>query len=144
MTSIGFTGTREGLTDAQWHALYDAIGWGADAVTFHHGDCVGADGAFDVMARGRGDRIVHPPEDDRLRYGATGGGRHELELREPKPYLDRNRDIVDESDLLIACPKETTEQVKGGTWYTVRYARSVGKPITIIWPDGTTTNEPSP
>jgi len=133
VTHIGFTGTRDGLT---WHqqSTLDEILQLRGSV-FHHGDCVGADSdAHDVAWRYDKRIVIHPPSDDRLRaHRLTDHG----EYREPKPYLDRNRDIVDESDLLIACPRETSEQAKGGTWYTVRYARNQGKPVTIVWPDGT-------
>jgi hypothetical protein len=58
----------------------------------------------------------------------------------PKPYLERNRDIVDSTELLIACPKDMTES-SGGTWATVRYARKQKKPIVVVWPDGSVTEE---
>jgi len=34
-------------------------------------------------------------------------------------------------------PKGKVEEWRGsGTWATIRYARKVGKPVTIIYPDG--------
>jgi hypothetical protein len=47
-------------------------------------------------------------------------------------------DIVVESELLIATPKEVKEQLRSGTWATVRRARKVGIPIILITPDGGT------
>jgi hypothetical protein len=55
----------------------------------------------------------------------------------------RNHDIVDETELLIACPGELAEAVRSGTWATVRYARKLGRPIVIFWPDGSVTGEPA-
>ena len=46
----------------------------------------------------------------------------------------------DETDMLVACPKGP-EEVRSGTWSTVRFARKRGKRIVIIMPDGTVTEE---
>lgn len=62
------------------------------------------------------------------------------EKREPLPYLARNCVIVDEADILLACPKGPEEQ-RSGTWATVRYARKQNKRIVIVYPDGTITTE---
>lgn len=59
------------------------------------------------------------------------------EIRGVKEYLDRNHDIVDEVDMLIATPKEYDEQLRSGTWATVRYAEKKDKTIIFIYPDGT-------
>jgi predicted Rossmann fold nucleotide-binding protein DprA/Smf involved in DNA uptake len=62
------------------------------------------------------------------------------EVRPQRPYLDRNRDIVAASDVLIACPKGP-EQRRSGTWSTVRYARQARLPILIVWPDGEVSDD---
>ncbi len=59
----------------------------------------------------------------------------------PKTYFARNRDIVDAADLLIATPFNNFEEDRGGTWYTVNYARKRKKPIVIVWPTGKATIE---
>ena len=41
MNSIGFTGTRQGMTAEQKSALRNLLDGGAG--DFHHGDCIGAD-----------------------------------------------------------------------------------------------------
>lgn len=107
-----------------------------------HGDCVGADEQFHRAARLLGfddDSIwVHPPEDDRLRAncGAPPG-----RIFRPRPYEVRNMEIVDLCARLVAAPAEAREQPRGGTWFTVRYARSIGRPIKIILPSGKVRNE---
>jgi cytosine/uracil/thiamine/allantoin permease len=63
---------------------------------------------------------------------------------EPGPYLWRNHQIVDATAALLACPFEFEEQLRSGTWATVRYARTLGRPIRFFWPDGTTTAERAP
>ena len=58
-------------------------------------------------------------------------------MHEPRQYHERNRNIVDATDILVATPKENKGDIyRGGTWYTINYAVSKGKPVYIIWPDG--------
>jgi hypothetical protein len=131
---IGFTGTREGLTQAQHRSLVQELSKIGVPFIAHHGDCVGADEAFhnEVLELGM-PIVIHPPVIKTLRvysFCAT-------DIRPEKPYLARNRDIVNETDRLIACPQRQPLPEKGGTAYTVRYAQQKGKPVYIIWPDGT-------
>jgi hypothetical protein len=58
------------------------------------------------------------------------------EFREPKDYIARDKDIVDESDILFATPLQDTEILRSGTWTTVRYARKKNKRIYIIKRNG--------
>lgn len=129
---VGFTGTREGLAVQQREALRDAlVGCGKGAL--HHGDCVGADAEAHAIARRLGFWIVrHPPINDRLRAFCDYD-----EDRQPEEYLARNYVIVQESERLIACPKEFEEQERGGTWRTVRNARDNGVLVIVVYPDGT-------
>lgn len=131
---IGFTGTRRGLAELQAHTLRrtlrDARMW--NATDFHHGDCVGADFEATEIAAGLGYYIVsHPP----LKGGSRAWGFAHLELP-AKDYLDRDRDIVDATDVLVACPRTAHEERRSGTWYTIRYARQLGRAVMIIRPDG--------
>lgn len=103
----------------------------------HHGDCIGADAQCHEMALRVA--VIHPPSDPKKRAFCTPCTPGQM--REPKPYLERNRDIVDESELLIACPRQQREVIRSGTWATVRYARSQGKRVWTLYPDGTTQNE---
>jgi hypothetical protein len=141
---VGFTGTREGMADEQRRAF---IRWAANAgvTEFHEGCCIGADDdAFDVMTSAddigftRPRIVAHPPTNRAaVSHSAL---MFADEQRTPADYLTRNRNIVDAADLLTACPKGPEEQ-RSGTWATVRYARKVGKPVVIFWPDGTVTEE---
>lgn len=129
--TCGFTGTRRGMTEAQRETVRKLTATEFQIV--RHGDCVGADAEMHSIARSNGQWIVgHPPVDKRLRAFCVVD-----ELWQPKPYFERNRDIVDHSGWLVATSAETAEQPKGGTWWTVRYARQVGRPVSIVWPDGT-------
>lgn len=133
---VGFTGTRNGMTKAQSEAFARLI-VELNPEEFHHGDCVGADNeAANMVHTAMADKcriIRHPPNEDRLRAFNP----HYFADCDPKPYLERNWDIVNESDILIACPKEACWQPKGGTWHTVDYAMMPGKkPVRIIYPGG--------
>lgn len=138
---VGFTGTRNQMPLVQIKALdnimVEEILFGEDEeISAHSGDCLGADTTFYHQAVMRGFRTIgHIPEKDDLRAFCEYD-----EERKSKSYFARNRDIVDESDVLLACPK-TMKEESGGTWYTINYARKQEKPITIIWPDGTVTKE---
>jgi hypothetical protein len=134
---IGFTGTQSGMTEAQQATVHRLLlDLGAGAV--HHGDCIGADDEADTIARELGIVIhLHPPTDRTKRAFNV----IDVDLYPEKPYLERNRDIIDACEALIAAPKETTETLRSGTWSTVRYARKQGKPVHICWPDGSVSEE---
>lgn len=133
MKKIGFTGTREELTEPQLAALgavFTAEQTG-EVTEVHHGDCVGADAAFHDLATRSGARTVgHPCDIKGLRANCVCD-----EVLPVKKPLDRNRDIVDAVEVLIACP-EGPERQRSGTWSTIRFALRVGKPVVIVWPDG--------
>ncbi len=134
MTSYGFTGTRRGMTDQQKAAL-EQLFKGCDIyhTHFHHGGCRGADVEAHLVAAFRAYRHVHPGDD--LGQWANRGDYEEL--RSPKPFLVRNRIIVDVCDVLIAAPETLKEKLRSGTWSTIRYARKIGKPVIILDPGGT-------
>lgn len=136
---FGFTGTRAGMTREQRSAfglLMDHHG-GEGFMhqyrpEFHHGDCIGSDFEAHNIAHMFEWRIVlHPPSNSSQRAFCSAD-----EEREPKPYLDRNKDIVNETAVLIATPGEMEEQLRSGTWSTIRYARKKGKRIIVLYPDG--------
>lgn len=88
------------------------------AAILHHGDAIGADAEAHDIAIGLGCAIVvHPPAVETQRAFKAAA-----EIRAAKPYLVRNKDIVRETALLIAAPAEPVEQLRSGTWSTVRYA----------------------
>ena len=128
---IGVTGTREGANDAQLRrigAYMMSLGSGHE---LHHGDCKGVDVEVAAIARYLGWRIVcHPPKSNE-QQGYYGGD----EVREPRGYLQRDRQIVDETELLIVVPLQDEWQNKGGTWYTHDYAVKKGKPVKIFYPN---------
>lgn len=140
MTHIGFTGTQAGATTAQQQSLIRLL-MELRVTDLHHGDCVGADDQADQIARELDiRRHIHPPTNNTRRAHCMV--REGLDVIYPSlPYLERNRAIVGASEAMIATPKETAEALRSGTWATVRYSRKQGKPLFIVWPDGTVSEE---
>ena len=151
MTNIGFTGSREGMTKAQYEALsalLNAFITEQAAITpddvpqFHHGDCVGADALSGDAAHDAGYAIhIHPPSIGTLR--AYCANRYPATVRDAFPYLVRNKNIVDSTDILMAAPN-APETTRSGTWSTVRYARKKSKEIWIVYPNGKVEKENVP
>lgn len=140
--AFGFTGTQQTLPVAQAEALGGVLG-GLEHdgyIWMHNGDCIGADAFAAKLWRELGGHIwLHPPgiSTKRAFFLLNMSDRSE----NPKPYRERNQDIVDSGELLVACPKEMWEELRSGTWMTVRMARKKGLPIIFVWPDGTVTKE---
>lgn len=137
--NTGFTGTVHPLTEDQLRglrkALRSVLGKGD---TFRHGDCVGADEAAERIAHQIGARVVvHPGENERWQ-ASFHRGRIEGHVYLPsKPNLERNRDIVNGSEVMVAVPHiKLHRQCRHGECATVRYALSQGKDVTVVHPDG--------
>lgn len=142
--TIGISGTRDGMTKLQRMVFALAV-YEAKVITppeWHHGKCVGVDGEAHAIIRQyqpNAKIVLHPPIKPELEADVEGN-----EIRERKPYLTRNRDIVNETDAMFIIPKEFERQSSGGTWYTYDYALQAGKPVMVIWPDGTISKNGEP
>lgn len=131
---IGFTGTRNGMTSIQRQRVKHELQV-LKPTELHHGDCVGADAQAHALACELDIPVViHPPLQTRFRAHCSGG-----RVLARRGYLERDRSIVQMCDRLIATPKESEEQTRGGTWYTVHYAIRTNTPVVVFWPDGTET-----
>lgn len=129
---VGFTGTREGMTPRQRASFEYWLGQ-RPAGVLHHGRCKGADEQANNLALARGwVTVAHP--------GHLYRWISECECTTVLPAratLVRNMDIVNQTDELVATPKQFEMLRKGsGTWYTILFAKKKGKPVTIIYPDG--------
>lgn len=146
---IGFTGTRNGMSRAQKEQLMFVLTYlvplsldinEEDQTEFHHGGAEGADTEADGLANLRGFAIViHPCPGvvtDAGGLGSNGNGRfkgHNVLRWEPVlPPLVRDKNIAKICDVLIAAPKSDKEEIRSGTWATVRYAREALKPVIIL------------
>lgn len=138
---IGFTGTREGMTAMQKLAVMRILDIShAEAPAMPcamHGDCIGADAEYDAICKMRGLPVkIRPANIESMRARCDS----EV-IASPRPPLTRNRDIVADSDVMIACPGAPVEVLRSGTWSTVRAARSAKKKLFIVRPDGSITTE---
>ncbi len=129
---LGFTGTRLGMTSDQRRvclALLDEL----CPIELHHGDAKGADSEIHEIAADRHIHVaIHPPKKAADRAYCAGD-----ETRDEAAYMVRNRAIVDETDVLMATPSAgMSNAFNSGTWRTIRYAKSVGKPTFIVMPNG--------
>ena len=138
---IGFTGTRNGMTAHQLAGVQDVLRCLCPSEV-HHGDCIGSDVQFHSSAQHTALNlgyqvkvVVHPPSNSTHRANTTGDDAYA-----PKPYLERNKDIVKTTQILVATPAGPETQ-RSGTWSTIRYARKMNRPIIILWPDGNRTTE---
>lgn len=137
---VGFTGTQHGITSAQLKALAFLVAT-IQPPRVHHGLCIGGDATFHQVVRltklasGNSPRICGHPPINKSKVADFDYADFD-ELMEPDEYLPRNDAIVGHSGVLIATPKGFEEEVRSGTWYTIRRARSAGLTIFIIFPDG--------
>ena len=117
------------MTNAQSKGVGAAL---AGAIWVHHGDCIGSDKQANDIAHCRGLKVVvHPPTNPSNRAFCNGHIIHP-----PKDYIRRNHDIVDATERLVAAPATMSEELRSGTWATVRYARRTGKPVSLVFPNG--------
>lgn len=136
---VGFTGTsRRELTPQQEVGVTNVLSCYADnwIHALHHGDCVGADAHVHRIGRRFEMWLeLHPTFGARRAYCASERD-FGVTIHEPLPPIVRNHVIVDRCELLVAAPFDEKEELRSGTWATVRYARRVGKPIVIVHADG--------
>lgn len=138
--TVGVTGTRytEKITPGQARRLgvllrkvYDLYYLDGE-VWLAHGDCKGWDELCHNVAKEIGYKIrIHPPSNDKHRAYCIGDF-----CERPQLYSIRNHDIVRVSDYMIGGPKSNAEQIRSGTWATIRYTRKQKVPYTVIYPNG--------
>ena len=134
---IGFTGTQVGMNNSQKDTFLSIVKYFIKhnkISNYHHGDCVGADkDSHEIISNLVGINIwIHPPIIETKR--AFCKPYHHM--HEQKDYIARNHDIVNSSCLMIATPKEKEEQLRSGTWATIRYATKKKIPVIIIHKNG--------
>ncbi len=138
MSTIGFTGTRVGMTHLQKVTVRTILNTiPPNGVV--HGDCVGADAEFhDIIESLNETRAVsiHITLRPSTLHDTRAHCLADYEYYAEKPLI-RNKYIVSDSDILIAAPKEFHEIQRSGTWATIRHARKCDKKIFIVYPDGT-------
>jgi hypothetical protein len=132
--TIGFTGSRKGMNDYQQETVKQRLEHWREQhgiLVFRHGDSKKADAQAHDLAFTLGFKTAaHPSTLDKHRAFCLADLIHE-----PREPLLRNQDIVSGCCELIAAPCTKYEIQRSGTWSTIRYARRVGRPIYIVYPD---------
>lgn len=134
-TRIGFTGNRHGLTEEQKIEIIKILDQ-YNNIIVSHGDCIGSDTDFHNLCieykklntEKNFEIHIYPPECNMLRAFNLGDV-----IYKTKPYLERNKDIVINSKILIGCPIDKhCEEIRSGTWSTIRLARKLKKQIYLL------------
>jgi hypothetical protein len=130
---LGMTGNRYGLTDDAKQTLSAFLDSNKISES-HHGDCIGADADFHkACSLLKIKTIIHPPDNNKNRAFCQGDI-----ILPTKKYIERDHDIVNETDMMVAFPPTNNEILRSGTWTTIRYAIKKNKKMLIVFPDGTT------
>lgn len=130
---VGFTGSRHGMTYKQKQEFSAFLEYNRSKITqLHMGHAQGADTDASILVRKLLPKVKivsHPPKDTRLESD------FEADIVLPrKDYLVRNQDIVDICDILVATPETSEEQLRSGTWATIRRAKKANKQVLILNP----------
>ena len=129
---IGFTGTQKGMTPTQASGVHGALlsFYLMGATHFHHGDCIGADAeAHDIANKIGYITVGHPPIDSLKRAYKLCSV-----FECAKPYLERNKNIVNACDVVIVVPRTKHQIRRSGTWSTYRYAKEQHKGTLLFLP----------
>lgn len=137
---LGFTGSQHGMSLRTKQSFITVISslaqenvFRSDVTAFRHGDCIGADvEASGIAAYWNYLVHAHPCFIEKKRAFSP----YNDIIHAPKHPLERNRDIVDLSAIMIATPYTMQEVIRSGTWTTIRYARKLERELCIIFPDG--------
>lgn len=132
--TVAFTGTRNGMSDAQKEKVKSLlIDLKPDKAL--HGMCIGADEDFHNICKELGIYIEGYPGKSATGDNVTYRSTCEPNItHEEDTHFSRNRKIVDMCNVLIACPFDKSQT--GGTWYTIKYADKQDKNLIIVYRDG--------
>jgi len=129
---IGFTGPRVGMTEMQAELVKNVLRYAFNTgpVIGQHGDCIGADAQFDQLC-------VEMDIDTMCRPCTIASQRAYTAARiiaPPEHPLSRNKKIVETSSLMVSTPSTEVDELRSGTWSTIRHAQRINAPIIIITP----------
>ena len=133
MRTFGFTGSQTiAFPSMQKHELVRWLQTNTKpGDKLLHGDCLGADEFVHHIALALNLRIVIYPANIPGKRARCHGA---SEVHAPNDPLARNDIIARECDELVAMPRVQQEELRSGTWATIRYALKYGKGVTIIGP----------
>jgi len=138
---IGITGSRYKRSITEFHnknlhviflGFHGLHNFGTANVSVHHGDCTGVDEyCHDLAIKYGMYTVAYPPKNKAYRAFTLNN-----EIKGEREYLERNKDIVNEVDLLLAVSATENATGRSGTWSTIRYANKINKPVYVILPSG--------
>ena len=137
---IGFTGTRQGMTDDQLDTLYAWFMFCKDQIDeAHFGLCRGSDAQFYHLLLAVKPSVVivgHPCNlvDQQVNLPCDY-------MRPTKDPLVRNHDMVDEVESMLATPATMRNVLRSGTYSCLRYAANKNRDLNIILPNGRMSSE---
>lgn len=140
---VGTTGTSRGPTPAQ-HDTFKELVARLPISRFVHGGCVGWDTLAHYAVRRAHPKIpieIFPSDLHGMQGTCVTIPMGNCEIHVEMPPLDRNRLMTQWIYGLIAVPRTDEEQIRSGTWATIRYAREIGLPIYIIRRNGSIIRE---
>lgn len=138
---LTFTGTQQGMTPEQKdRVLRLMIIRRIHIQEIHVGGCIGADQEFyEMLTENQLAITTIWPSNIQSKHGIAVE-HHRLHyphmVQPEQPPLDRNKEMVNLSTHLLATPKEYEEELRSGTWATIRAAWKQRLVTTIILPNG--------
>lgn len=139
-TTIAFSGSREGGTSTQVDNLEEYLSkYSYETFLAHHGMCKGFDCIFAKFIRKYSPNchiVGHPCTITACQVTDIVECPRDSTTEVLKP-LKRNAVMVDASGHLLACPPCMENPGRGGTWWTIEYAKKNKRNHTIFFPDGT-------
>lgn len=138
---IGFTGTRSGMSDRQKENLTKYLkiarnhscNYPSPDLISIDGGCVGADYEFHQISKSLGYTSICYPgysQKDPNNLSCRADLSNYDKIEKENTFFARNRKIVEDCDLLIGAPYDNSQN--GGTWYTIHYAKKIGKKFIIL------------
>ncbi len=121
---VGFTGTRNGMSRRQASSLQYML-----ALLRHADKTVERE---TVLHYGTHERVTLKADKEAAELARALGYETEPHYAMSGEELDRNLEIVGVVNVLIAAPGTDKEELRSGTWATVRYARKKGIPIVML------------
>ena len=137
---LSFSGTRDGMTYKQIETVKKLLSE-LEPTQVIHGDAIGADEQFHQLVETHRKIFnlsitikIYPSDRENQRAYCDGD-----QIMPQMSPLDRNTLIAKEGDKLLACPKEMNMALRSGTWTTIRRAKSYGKIVYVVLPNGAVT-----
>jgi hypothetical protein len=140
---VGTTGSREGPVSVEQAGAAEALlkqMWPFKEL--HHGACVGWDEWVVVLARElwgpytRGGVQIHAWPPTKRKLLSPVALRMSDVAHEAREYKARDRELVWHTQALVGGPKQWGEILHSGSWYTMRQALAMVKPIWFVRADG--------